>query len=302
MVRRALFGIAALALACGPDASNVVFLREAGDHCPVGGCKPDAGAIDAGPVVIPNEPLENWDTTDAGPLSGIFAVETTISARVVVPVVLHQLLRLRIVQRGTRIHEKTTLCAFKLPVVDNVATLQIPPKLQDLLASKATEVDGDFLSNANVVGAAYVPTPFLSLAGAKLSNEANDPLPTQTDPSTAIDEDQDGNPGVTLLAKVLTCTDTEQLYVALRTTGALSGTVQTPDVITGKVDVHLDQSIVGWSNDCLATAAKIQILIVPGSPFRAQRVGNAEDIDHNGNVSCPELVANAPNIFPGWTQ
>lgn len=302
MVRRAwAAGLVASALACGPDASNLVYLREAGDHCPVGGCKPDGGAIDAGPVTIPDEPLESWDTQNEGPLSGIFAVETVISARVVVPVVLRQLFRLRIVQRGAHVHEKTTLCAFGFPSVPGVATLQIPPKLQDLLASKATEVDGDFLGNANVVGATYAPPPFLVVAGAKLANEATDPLPTQTDLTNAIDEDGDGNPGVTLLAKVLTCTDVEKLYVALRTTGVLTGTVQTPDVITGKVNVNLDQSIVGWSNDCLATAAKIQIQIQPGSPFRAQRVGDAQDIDHNGNVSCPELVVGAGQIFPDWS-
>ncbi len=292
----------AIVLGCGPDASNVTFLRDAGDHCPLGGCKPESGLADAGPITIPNEPLESWDTGGQGPLSGIFAVEATISARVVVPVVLKQLFRLRIVQKGTHIHEKTTLCAFKLPVVENVATLAIPPKLQDLLASKGTEVDGDFLGNAAVVGATYAPPPFLVVAGAKLKSEATDPLPTQPDPTNAIDEDHDGHPGVTLLAKVLTCTDLEQLYVALRTSGELTGVVQTPDVITGKVNVHLDQSIVGWSNDCLATAAKIQILIQPGSPFRAQRVGDAQDIDQNGNVSCPELVTGASGIFPDWTQ
>jgi len=206
------------------------------------------------------------------------------------------------VQKGAHVHEKTTLCAFQFPDVQDVAKLSIPPKLQDLLASKATEVDGDFLSNANVAGAVYAPPPFLVVAGAKLVNEATDPLPTQMDLTNAIDEDGDGNPGVTLLGKVLTCTAEEQLYVALRTSGLLSGTVQTPDVITGKVNVKLDQSIVGWSNDCLATAAQIKIVIEPGSPFRAERVGDDRDLDHNGNVSCPELVVAAPQIFPDWAS
>ena len=297
MVRRASM---LLLIACGPNASNVTYLREAGDHCPVSGCSADAGGADAAPIPIPNEPLEKWDTTNAGPLTGIFAVETTISARVVVPLVLHQLFRLRIVQRGAHVHEKTTLCAFQFPDVKDVAKLAIPNKLQDLLTSKATEADGDFLGNANVVGATYTPPPFLMIAGAKLANEATDPLPTSTDLTNAIDEDADGHPGVTLLANVLGCTAEEQLYVALRTGGVLAGTVQTPDVITGKVNVELDESIVGWSNDCLATAAKIQIHIEPSSPFRAVRVGDDRDLDHNGNVSCPELVFAAPQLFPDW--
>lgn len=300
MVRRGALLVAFAALACGPDAAKVVHVRE--DHCPVGGCVADAGAFDAGPITIPPEPLESWDTTGAGPLSGIFAVETTITARVGVIVTLKQLLRLRIVQKGTDIHEKTTLCAFKLPDVQGVATLQIPPALQTLLAAKATENEGNYISSDAVALAAYTPPPFLVTAGAKLASPATDPLPTMMDPSAAIDEDGDGHPGVTVFANVLTCTSLEQLYVALRTSGSLVGTVQTPDVITGKVDVHYDQSILGFSNDCLATAEKITIDIHPGSPFRAQRVGDEIDLDHNGNVSCPEMVLSADQIFADWSQ
>lgn len=249
------------------------------------------------PITIPPEPLEDWDTTGAGPLSGVFAVETTITARVVVPVELRQLLRLRIVQHGTRIHQKTTLCAFRLPVVENVATLAIPPLLQALIQTKGTEEEGNFLSSDATVGAGYLPPPWLVVVGAALPNPATDPLPTLDDTTRAIDEDHDGHPGVTLFANVLTCTSPQDLYVALRTTGSLVGTVATPNVIEGKVGVFLDQSVVGYSNDCLATVSKINIQIKPGSPFRAQRVGPSEDVDGNGNVSCPEIQINAATLF-----
>ena len=292
-------GIAATVICCGPDASKVAPLRS--DHCPVGGCV-DASVFDAGPIVIPSEPLENWDTTNAGPLTGIFAVEATIDARVVVPVRLKQLLRLRIVQQGTTIHEKSTLCAFKLPVVQDVASLEIPPLLQQVIATKSTEDQGTYLSSDAVVNAAYSPPPFLVVVGANLQNPATDPLPTMTDLTNAVDEDHDGNPGVTLLANVLTCTQQQNLFVALRVTGNLSGTVITPDVITGKVDIGFNESILGYSDDCLSTAAQIQIVITPGSPFRAERTSSADDIDGNGNVSCPELVAHATDLFPDWND
>jgi hypothetical protein len=42
----------------------------------------------------------------------------------------------------------------------------------------------------------------------------------------------------------------------------------------------------------------ISITLEPNSPFRAERVGNAQDIDQNGNVSCPEIVENASSLFP----
>lgn len=286
-------------ICCGPDASKAQALRT--DHCPVGGCVAPT-VFDAGPIVIPPEPLENWDTTNAGPLTGIFAVEATIDARVVVPVRLKQLLRLRIVQQGTHVHEKTTLCAFKLPVVQDVATLAIPPLLQQVIASKSTEDEGDYLSSDAVVNASYSPPPFRVVVGANLANPATDPLPTMSNLTNAIDEDHDGNPGVTLSANVLTCTSAQSLFVALRVTGNLLGTVLTPDVIAGKVDIGFDESILGYSDDCLSTASQIQILITPGSPFRAERTSAADDVDGNGNVSCPELVAHATDLFPDWND
>jgi hypothetical protein len=283
-------------IACGPRAEDVPYLRQ--DRCPVGGCVADAGSS-TGPIEIPPEPLEAWDTTDAGPLSGIFAVEATIDARVVVPVRLKQLLRLRIVQRGTRIRQKTTLCAFKLPVVENVATLTIPPPLQAVIQQKGAEEEGDFLSSEAVVGAKYTPPPFLVVVGANLTTPATDPLPSMNDLGLAADEDADGAPGVTLLASVLTCPKTERLYVALRTSGVLSGTVASPDVITGRIDVKLAQSMLGFSDPCLSVAGNIVIQIQPGSPLRAVRTTDLDDVDRNGNVSCPEIVARAGAIFGG---
>ena len=278
--------LATVAVACGPDPSSVGYLRS--DHCPVGGCRDASISTDAAVPIIP-EPLEAWDMTDAGPLSGIFVVEVDIKARVAVPVQLKQLLRLRILQKGTHIREKTTLSAFKLPVVENVATLVIPPALVSVIQGKGVEAEGEFLSSANLLGAGYAPPPFLVLVGAALANPEVDPLPTIDTPQTAIDEDADGHPGVTLFAKVLTCTADELLYAALRTRGKLTGTVRTPDVIDGKVDVGLDESIVGYSNDCLSTATQLKIQIEPGSPFRARRAKPTDDIDGNGNVSCPEI-------------
>lgn len=274
--------------ACGPDAASVPFVRS--DHCPVGGCKDAGPALDATVPIAP-EPLEPWDMDGAGPLSGIYVMQIDIKARVGVPVELRQLMRLRLLQKGAHLRQKTTLCSFKLPVVENVATLVIPPALQAVLQSKGKEEEGDFLSSADVLGAAWAPPPFLVVVGAALGDPNVDPLPTIDASGNAIDEDGDGHPGVTLFAKVLTCTSEELLYAALRTRGRFSGTVKTPDLLEGKVDVGLDESIVGFSNDCLATALQIKTQIEPGSPFRARRVAPADDLDANGNVSCPEIAA-----------
>ncbi len=294
--------LALLALTeCGPDAANVPLLRS--DHCPVGGCvdsSTSSGIPDAGP--IPNEPLEGWDTTGAGPLTGIYAVLSVISAKVVVPVELRQLFRLRIVQKGTEIHQKTTLCVFKLPSVPNVATLTIPEPLQELIQNKAVEVDGLYLSSASVLNATYAPPPFLLVVGAMLPNPATDPLPTMDDPTNELDEDMDGHPGVTIDAQVLTCTSTQQLYAALRTSGVVQGTVTGPNTIQGTFNVKVNQSVLGYSDMCLAAAANIVPLIEPNSPFTAQRLGASYDLNGDGNITCPEIEIAAPGVFgEAWT-
>jgi hypothetical protein len=289
--------IAVVLCACGPSESSVIFLREAGDHCPVGGCVDAGFTLDDGSVPITWDPLEDWDGGDGGPLTGIFAVQATVTARAGVEVQSTQLYRLRIFQQGTFIHQKTTLCQLTLPSITNVVTLDIPPALEALIEATSSESSGTYLSSPSILGAAYIPPPFLEVLGAAdLANPATDPLPTQ-DSGVATDDDNDGHPGVTLIADTVTCTSPQQLYVALRVSGELAGTVQTPDVITGLAQIHLDESVVGYSDPCLAVASTISIVVEPNSPFRSQRVGAAQDINGDGNVSCPEIIDQASTIF-----
>jgi hypothetical protein len=299
MVRRFILS-PVLLIACGPSTSDTPYLREDGGCLPGYGCTDGSFVVDAGPITIPDAGLEPWDADSSGVLSGIFAVEATVTARAGVEVTSKQLYRLRIAQDGTHVHQKTTLCALSLPSIPNVVTLNVPPALQTLIENTSTENDGDFLSNDQVLEAKYSPPPFLEVFGATLANPATDPLPNG-EGGAAPDDDGDGNPGVTLLAQTITCTSPQELYVALRVAGVLQGIVQTPDLITGYAQIHLDESVIGFSDPCLSVATTISINVEPNSPFRAQRVGDAQDVDHNGNVSCPEIVINAPNIFPDWS-
>jgi hypothetical protein len=287
---------------CGPSASDVPFLREAGDHCPVGGCVDASFSVsDGGPPIVPT-PLEEWDGGDGGPLTGIFAVEATVKARAGIEVESKQLYRLRIYQDGTFVHQKTTLCQLTLPSVPNVVTLEVPPALEALIWTRPSETSGAYLSNGeNILGAAYTPPTFLEVFGANLANPATDPLPN-LDGGATTDDDNDGHPGVTLYATTVTCTAQQQLYVALRVSGELAGTVQTPDVISGYAQVHLDESVVGYSDPCLSVASTITIQVEPNSPFKAQRVGDQFDVDHDGNVDCAEIINQASLIFTDWAS
>lgn len=283
--------------ACGPSAEDYAPLRtERLDGGPDAG--PDSGPQDGGPPAIPDEPLEEWDTTGAGPLTGIFAIEVVIPAMVtVVEVEARQLFRLRIVQRGRSLRMRVTPCKIHLPAVEGLAELSIPPALEATLREKSVEDEGDFLSADDPIGARFTPPPAVLVLGATLADPIADPLPTPEDPGAAVDEDGDGNPGVSVDAETVLCRSTEQAFLALRAVARLSATIDDVDAFEGDVEPDLEWSILGTTHECLEPARDIAIEIVEGSAFRAVRLGESEDLDGNGNVTCPEIGWAAVPLF-----
>ncbi|MCC6523332.1 MAG: hypothetical protein IT373_11770 [Polyangiaceae bacterium] len=279
--------------ACGPSADRYELLRpDAGPPDP-SVLEKDAGAVN----VIEDDPLEDWDMTDAGPLSGVFALEIEAHANVIIDLDWRQLYRVRILQHGQTLRVKTQLCRIGLPSVEGIAELTIPLALEMLLRAKPLEVEGDFLSDAAAVGATFDHPPFLNVVGAALDDPSADPLPTKSSPSTAVDEDDDGHTGVTLAASTLTCNTPQELYVALRGGMTLAGTVQDLDTLAGAADPRLDQSILGYSDPCLDAAVSIPVTILGDNTFTARRTSAALDVNDNGNVTCGEIVVAAPKLF-----
>ncbi len=290
---------AVLLVGCGPSADDYAYLREAGCEmpCEVHDAGTDAGRFDAGPPEIPDEPLEDWDETGAGPLTGIYAVEVVIPARAVIDLESRQIYRLRMLQHDDQVRMRISPCRFALPSVPSVATLTLPPRLEDVLRGIAIESEGPYLSAADPIGATLTTPTSVVLLGADLANPATDPLPTMDMQSTAIDQDADGNPGVTIAAETVLCSMPEEAYVALRATVAMSATVSDVDRIEGAVMPGLDQSVLGISDRCLTAATSLTIELLDGAHFTALRVGDERDIDHNGNVSCSEMAWWAPQLF-----
>lgn len=299
IVAQALTALLALAAGCGPDAVGYPFVRELR-------AAPDAGAdvasADDARRAAPAEPLEPWDESGAGPLTGLFAVAVRVEARLGIPLASHQLLRLRVLQRDRRVRHRLSVCRLLLPSLPGVATLEVPPALEAVLRARGVEREGDSLSSPEPVGADWTSGPEPIVIGARLADPISGPLPTPDDLSAALDEDGDGQPGVTLTASTLMCEAPAELYAALRVVLDLRGHVESPDLVTGEVRASLDQSVLGWSDDCLAAAAGLPIEVVPGSTFRALRVGMDEDLDDNGNVTCDEVVAAAPALLGGVWQ
>jgi hypothetical protein len=285
-------------VACGPSVDDYPLLRPDAEQ-------PDPALLEEqqqGPTnFIENEPLEPWDESDAGPLSGIFAVEVNMPANVIVDLDTRQLFRFRMLQQGSQLRFKSQMCRIALPNVEGVAQLEIPLELEKLIRSKSSEATGSYLSSAEPIGAVFSPPTFSVLLGASLT-DPDGPLPTPDNLANASDEDGDGEPGVTLLATTLLCSEQQAAYAALRAGAAFEGKVATLDAFQGSVQPQLDVSVIGYSDPCMAAAADLPIQLLEGASFRTIRTRPEHDIDDNGNVTCGEVVEAAPQLFGAFWE
>lgn len=295
----------ALGGACGPSAGGDSYERTS-HACLPGACLEAAAppaSVDSG---LGNLPLEPWPDTNAGPLSGVYSMLGVVTATVAgLPVSLQLLFRLRILQTfdTSSAQQSNTLCALKLPSVTGVATLVVPPLLEGIIQQASDVVStGDFLPLTGSTRS-YTPPPFLLVLGAKLANPKTDPLPTAMDLTDQWDEDHDGNPGVTVDATVFLCTAAQQLYVAIRTQGTLTGTFTPAGNIDGTMAVTESESVLGYSNMCLMAAAELDPRLSPTTSFHANRLADESQLHQNGNVTCDDIIAQAPKLYgSAWTN
>lgn len=301
VTRRAtlLIGVLGLLAACGPSRDGYALVRGDASTPTRDAARPrDTGVRDdAGPPDVPPEPLEDWDTTGAGPLSGLFALEVRVKANVVLDLDTRQLYRVRLLQRGTTVRARIQACVIDLARVQGVATLAFTPAADQAIRSHIIDTEGEYLSAADPLGATFTPPRAIVVIGASLADPETDPLPTAADTTLAVDEDADGHPGVTIDATAVVCREPQEAYAAFRATVALRATVSDLDAFDGTADPTVDQQILGISDPCLSVASSLTVRVLPGSEFSARRVGDAEDLDHNGNVSCPEIGWAGARLF-----
>ena len=134
---------------------------------------------------------------------------------------------------------------------------------------------------------AATPTP----VGIRLDDPANEPLPTDPDDPRIVDDDGDGNPGITVNIKV---TDdlTGELYIARREIFAYEAFLTEPDVMTGTVTDDSEQLVIGASDPIFASSPANwgQLPDLSKSPIILQRV--------DADWDCERLAAERDTMFP----
>ncbi len=130
------------------------------------------------------------------------------------------------------------------------------------------------------------PTPI----GIDLENPETDELPSDPSDPRIVDDDGDGNPGITVNVKVSDELQGE-IYLARREIFAYDLTAESDDRLVGTVTDDSEQLVIGASDDVfLATGDWVQHPDPAKSPIVWQRVGDDWD--------CERLLAERADILP----
>ncbi len=147
------------------------------------------------------------------------------------------------------------------------------------------EVSGE--SGAWRVKRPGTPTP----VGIRLEDPANDVLPSDPNDPRIVDDDGDGNPGITVTVRIGDGFEGE-LYIARREIFAYDMVQDGPDSLRGTVTDGSEQLVIGASDPMLETtdAQWVQVPDRSLSPILLVRVG--------GDWDCDRLMAERDALFP----
>jgi hypothetical protein len=151
----------------------------------------------------------------------------------------------------------------------------------------STPVDVDVVDGVLRVRRAATPTP----VGIRLDDPANEKLPTDPNDPRIVDDDGDGQPGVTVNIRV---TDdlTGELYIARREIFEYEVLLVEPDLLSGTVTDNSEQLIIGASDPIfeMSGANWGQYPDLSKSPIILRRVESDWD--------CDRLAAERDQLFP----
>jgi hypothetical protein len=232
------------------------------------------------------------------------------------------LLLLQITQTGRDVAVVAYPCDIQIPDVPVAG--QDKPVHFDLgpgLIQSVMPVSGHASLDGDTTCAKFTSDPITLLLGARMNPKTTGTLPEADStgaypgclPATddcytaityqcACDQEQDGNPGATLLASNIPGVPLDQVYVDLRSTFSLDGQVWSSDQIRGEVTASLEQGILGCrkmgGTPCSAGEVtlvknlnpKITPSTADPSIFRAVRV--------DPQMTCDQLKAMKDQLFP----
>jgi hypothetical protein len=301
-----LFGFVAVAWCFGCSSSSS---SGGGDSAP-----------DAAPVASEAGPsgAQPPYCTDKTPLpgvpdvSGIWAIRALATQIVTAPVVgsLHPkslfYMLVSLTQSGANIAADGSYCdRGEIDQPGSLATVVLPEAWAH--TEKPFRRSGTLIADTNGNARLNFPT-LVELAGA-VPGDGTDALPVDANDPRVLDEDHDGQPGITInLVGVVS----GSLYVAQRQTTALTATQVAPGRFEGGLDFNSEQKMLGGSSSTLITlysaavsspdptpcASTFTMIKVADLPSTGGLDGSALDGGGSAMLSCEWLRAQEAALFP----
>ena len=226
---------------------------------------------DAGPVIP--DLGEYGACTDQAPvdpapdLTGVWAIRT-VSSRYVPATSMTNPYYMRTVnillsdqtQTGTNVHFNVQFCDQYAEDDGAPAHITVPESYVRSL--QPFERDGTCaMGDAGAANVLWLPM-HTQVVGATLADPVNDSLPTDPNDPTVFDQDQDGNPGITIKLSGVASGD---LYVVQRQKDEMTGIAVTNDRVVGHYSFTSEQNVLASNPEWLKGLAT-QTAVTDGRP------------------------------------
>ena len=181
----------------------------------------------------------------------------------------------------------TTEFCFSEQRTDQPIETSLSDAATQAIRPPTTPIEVDVVEEVVRIRRAATPTP----VGIRLEDPANEALPTDPNDSRIVDDDGDGNPGITVSIRV---SDelTGELYIARREIFAYEAYLVEPDLLAGTVTDNSEQLVIDASDPIFASsdANWVQHPDSAKSPIILKRVDPDWD--------CERLAAERDSLFP----
>jgi len=193
------------------------------------------------------------------------------------------ILRVSITENGSSPQVDAETCSVEINNGTDIVETIVPDRFITSLPTQTpkTTVEMDGLTMR------YRQDRELTLRGVVLDDPDNDALPTEATDPRVFDQDEDGNPGMTVLIKGIT---DGEVYIIQRDWYALEGEATGPDWIDGLAEWNTEQVVLGSDNEIL----NMQTESTPHpekarSYFRMTRMADGS--------GCEEIIAQRETLF-----
>jgi hypothetical protein len=218
-------------------------------------------------------------------LSGVWAEKVHLAAVSDVPMVGEvssqtiSYARVEIDHNGQTLSLTGDICDLKIENESGLVQTVIPDAFVDSLPTDERTVTID--------GSNFTQGKNYDVQGAELENPETDPLPTEPDSPKVIDQDEDGNPGLTIRIEG---TVSGEVYVVQRGWQTRDGEIKSSDSVEGLVDWGQEQEVLGASSSLLENRPDNSKADDPQkSYFEMTRVGS--------QTSCSDILGRKGELF-----